>query len=150
MNQDGKNLDMSISIYIEWKLLGFFYYRHRLQIASIDTHHSSSGIFTSSKTNKPYNGPELSTYKSPSNLYKWWSFYTPNKRLQTAMAIQVNTWGMKLSPFIGTSGNPSMETPPVTFYMRPLQVEIIYKYQVQSGFIIKAIVSPGLTSHLGC
>ena len=57
------------------------------------------------------------------------------------MAIQVNTWGMKLSPFIGTSGNPSIEPPPVTFYMRFLQVEIIYKYQVQSGFIIKAIVS---------
>ena len=80
-------------------------------------------------------------------MYKWWLFYTPNKRLQTAMAIQVNTWGMKLSPFIGTSGNPSIEPPPVTFYMRLLQVEIIYKYQVQSGFIIKAIVSPGLTSH---
>ena len=150
MNQDGKNLDMSISIHIEWKLFGFFYYRQRLRIPSIDNHHSSSGIFTSYKTNKPYNGPELSTYKSPSNLYKWWSFYTPNKRLQTAMAIQVNTWGMKLSPFIGTSGSPSMEPLPVTLYMRPLQVEIIYKYQVQSSFIIKAIESPGLTSHLRC
>ena len=150
LNQDGKSLGMSISMYIKWERFSFFYYCPRLQIATIDTRHSSSGIFTSSKTNKPYNGPELSTYKSSSNLYKWWSFYTPNKRLQTAMTIQVNTRGMKHSPFIGTNGTSSIELPPVSFYMRPMLLEIIQKYEVQSGFIIKAIVSRGLTSHLRC